>query len=268
MADTPAAAAVAAVTNATEQQPTATAPAAAAPEDASSKAFAVKERQLHAQRKQLMQEKAELQAKIAEYETGYVPKSRFKDDPFGALEESGASLEKLTEQLMNQPQDPATRAMLAKIKDLENKFQQTQTKAAEAQQAQYNQALKQIGDEVKMTVAADDRFETVRAKGMEDAVLELIKETFDADGTLLDVEDAAQQIEDYLIEEGMSFASLKKVQAKLQPKETAEVTGQATAQSQIRTLSNDMQTKEPKKSLTSKERIERAKLAFAGKLQS
>lgn len=268
MADTPqsnspVANAVAAVAGAPAE-----APQTAVPPTEADKAFALKERQLHAQRKALMAEKAELQKKIAEYETGYIPRNRLKEDPYGALEESGVDYELLTQQLMNAPQDPASKAMLAHIKKLEAKINETQTAAQQAQERQYNEAVKQITNEAKMLIDSDERFETIKAKGMHEAVVELIKETFESEGYLMDTDEAAQKIEDYLVEEGLSFASLKKVQAKMAPK-AAEVPAPAQQKQTgpITTLTNRLDAEVPRKGSSDKERRARALAAFKGELK-
>lgn len=228
------------------------------------KAFAMKERQLHAQRKALLAEKEALQKKIAEYETGYIPRTRLKEDPYAALEEAGVDYSLLTEQLMSQPQDPASRAMMAKIKELQAKIDGVSKSAQEQQQNQYNEALKQIDNEAKLLIDSDERFETIKAKNMHEAVTELIKETFDSEGRLMDVEEAAQQIEDYLVEEGYSFAQLKKVQAKLAPKPVEPEQTQQTQKPAITTLTNRVEQEQPKQRLSDKERRARAIAAMRG----
>ena len=59
------------------------------PADPRLEALARKERQFAKQRKEIEAERAALKSKMTEYETGYIPKSRLTEDPFGALNELG-----------------------------------------------------------------------------------------------------------------------------------------------------------------------------------
>lgn len=272
MADTNVAAAVAAVaapeavpeTTVTTTQPSA--------ESKAQEAFARKERQIRKMQQELQTERQSWKTKLAEYETGYVPKSRLKEDPWSVLSEAGVDYNTLTEQILNQPNmnDPATKAMLAKIKALEDKQNAAEKASADANTQQYQQALKQIGLEAKMLVDSDPEYETIKAMGMYDAVTELIEKDFNDTGILKDVSEAAKEVEAYLVEEGYKMAQLSKIQSRLKPKteeQKSPVTSKVQSkQVQItpRTLTNDMQTSPTGRS-GEKERIARAMAAFHGK---
>lgn len=237
-------------------------------------AFAKRERQLRKMQQQLQQEKAQWEAKLRQYETDYVPKSRLSEDPIGTLTDLGLDYNKLTEILLNNPtsQDPAIRALRAELKALKDAQSQAKQAAEEATQQQYQQALKAIGNEVKMLVDSDTEYEMIKASGAQDAVVELIEQTFNEQGYLMDVAEAAKQVENYLVEEAHRMAQLKKVQSRLTPKtEAATPTPpkQQTQQQQgMKTLTNAVNQQSAPKRLTDKERIERAKLAFMGKLNT
>lgn len=230
--------------------------------------FAKKEKQLRRQQQQLQQERAEWEAKMKSYETDYIPKSRLTADPLSVLEESGLSYDKLTEMLLSQPNanDPATRAMLNKIKALEEKQSKAEQMQAEQIKQQYEQAIKQINTEVKLLIDADAEFATIKQTGMHDAVTELIKETFDSEGYLMDITEAAKQVENYLVEEGYKLAQSAKIQSRLKPVEakTESAPKQNQSQSpQMKTLTNQIQS-QPAKRSSERERRERALRAFKG----
>lgn len=226
--------------------------------------LARKERQLRKMQQDLHAQRQSLEAQRKQYETDYVPKSRLKEDPWSVLEDTGLDYDTLTQQMLQRPNDPMTKALQARIKALEEQH----SKALEAQQqqatAQYEQAKKQIANEVSMLVDSDANFETIKTAGMQEAVVELIEQTFNSTGVLMDVTEAAAKVEDHLINEGLKLARLAKVQAKLKPPEPETPPPvKATAKSPTMTITNRMQPTTPSKS-SEKDRIARAIAAFNG----
>lgn len=223
----------------------------------------------------LAEREAQIKAKEAEYESGYVSKDKLAKDPYNTLQELGISYDQLTEMALNQPQmDPAVRAHIQRLEqkleaEIKAAREQTEkvTKGYEDNQKQaYQQALNQIRTEAKSLVESDPNFETIAATNSVDDVVELIEETFKADGVLLSVEEAAQAVEAHLEEEALKLARLKKIQAKLQPAPTKTVEKQAEAkteskQPQMKTLTNQIAATRP---LTARER---AILAMKGELK-
>lgn len=248
-------------------------PAPAAQVDPRDAIYAKKEQQFRKMQQQFNAERDALKAKMAEYETGYVPKERLKSATWEVLNENGVDYNKLTEEMLNQPNmnDPATRAMMNKLRALEEKQSAAERQQQEATQRQYAEALNAIKNEAQLLIDSDAAYETVKAEGMADAVVELIEATWKDTGTLLDTSAAAQQVEDYLIEQGTKFANYKKVQAKLVPK-AAEVTAvekpvSKTQTPQIKTLTNNMPSQAVNSRKGEKERIARAMAAFKGELK-
>lgn len=245
-------------------------PAVAPAADPKLEAFARKERQLNQQRKALEAEKQALKAKATEYETGYIPKSRLTEDPFGVLTEAGLSYEQLTERLLNQPNmaDPAIKAMMGKLKAIEDRQAFFDKQAQEREAKQYDDAKKAISNEVKLAVAAGDEYETIREAKCEEQVLNYIIDTYEKDGVLIDVAEACKHIENYLVEEGYKFAQLNKIQARLKPKTEEPVSPPAKTQQiqPLKTLTNAVAASKPTRS-TDTERIARAMAAFKGELK-
>lgn len=265
---------------------TAAAPAKEEPKDpALSRQFAhlaKQERQLRAKAQQQQQEfkaqqnafqaeKAAYEAKIKDYESGYISRQQLKDNTLGSLAEANVSYDELTQQMLNhQPIDARTEALVkrleAKIQGLEDKANLNVKAQEEQQQQAYRAAVKQIEMDVRQTVSNDPNFETIKATRSISDVVELIEETYKKDGILLSVEDACNEVENYLMDEAMKVTRIGKIKRRLeeagQPKPNPQQT-QATKQQpqQMKTLTNAAAST---RKLSARER---ALLAFKGELK-
>lgn len=232
-------------------------------------ALARKERALRAEAQKLKAREEAMKAQEADYSSKYIPKDRLTKDPLGVLTEQGLTMDQITNMLLNQPgpQDQAVSRLEAKIQELEAKLQKQVTTQEETQTQNYDRAVNQIRNEAKLLVDSDPAFETIKDTDNVEAIVELIKETYASDNIVLSVQDAAKQIEDYLIEEAMKMASLKKVKEKLTPQEVVEAqqSPAQTPQSQLKTLTNAVSA--TSKPMSNKDRRERAILAFKGQLK-
>lgn len=233
--------------------------------------FAALARQQKLQRQQQQEIAAReeaLKAKDAEYQKNYIPKERLKTDLLSVLSEQGVSTDEFINQYLEQQKDPYSaniKKLQARIDELEAKTTKAQTDAQESQKKQYEQAVTQVRNEVLQLVDSDSTYETIKANEAQEAVVDLIRETFEKEGTLLKVEEAANQIEEYLLEQAVKMASLEKVKQKLTPKVEDPIKG-APMKPQIKTLTNTSTTVSAKP-LTNRERRERAIAAFKGQLQ-
>lgn len=274
MSEAPGAVAQAVETAKAAQGPVVPVEAVATQEDPRLAAYERKERQIQAQARQLKQEREaweqQRKAKDEEYTQQYIPKSRLSDDPMGVLNDAGVTTEKLTELLLNAPNanDPTIRAIKAELARVNERLSKQDEQQATATTQQYEAAKKQITTEVKLLIdGRQDDFEGIKQAGLEDAVVQLIEDTFNTKGYLMDVEDAAKEVENYLIEESYKFSQLKKVQARLKgPTTPVEDNIPKQTQPGQTTLTNSMVQSTPGTKLTEKERRERAMAAFHGKL--
>lgn len=250
-------------------------PAEAAPEEKllspQHAALARKEKALRLQAQQIKAERDALKAKESEYQTSYVSKAdlqrRLAEDPMSVMGEYGLTSDQIAEAVLNQPgpESQLIKKLEAKIKALEEGQTKQKTEIEERQTQAYNQALNQIRNDAKLLIDSDASFETIKETNSTEAVVELIREQFEADGTLLSIEDAAKAVEEHLIEEAYKMSRLKKVQQRLSPPIEAE---QPQPQKPIlRTLTNAQTASTPTGRLTEKQRVERAKLAFKGLLK-
>jgi hypothetical protein len=204
-----------------------------------------------------------------------ISKADLLKDPFGTLAKLGLSYQQLTEQAVNAPSQEQI-ALQQVIDELRGELRavkqgqdETRKTLEESQTRSYNQALNQISNEVKALVASDPEFEMVHATGSQQDVVDLIKETFDKDGVLLSVEEAAKQVEEFLLEEALKLQKVSKLQKRLQTSSTAPKEGDSKqptvdankpAGNAPRTLSNTMGST---RQLSARDR---AVLAMQGKL--
>lgn len=214
-------------------------------------------------------------------------KKRLEQKDFDALRDIGASPEELTSYLVNQP-NPTDRNLAkiqAEIEELRNGQTLTQKQIEENSQRQYDQAVKQITNEAQKLVAANaDKYELIAANEAHDAAVELIKKTFDTDGYMMTIEDACNEVEEYLLEESIKIMGLKKIKEKMTaqtapaseaqfidtPKNKKAPFTEAVSERMggLKTITHQQLPTPSGKPLTAKNSRERAILAFQGKLNS
>ena len=117
----------------------------------------------------------------------------------------GHIFDEITELALNAPK-PEQLAMMNEIKALKAELQavkgeteKTQKSIEEQNTKSYQQALNDIKHQVTRLVSSDPAFETIKATRSVGDVVELIEKTYNEDGILMTVEEAAQQVEDYLV---------------------------------------------------------------------
>lgn len=204
--------------------------------------------------------------------TKYVSIEELKRNALGILQKHGVSYDDVFQQAL-QAQSPEFQAMRqmreeidAKLAELEDKQAKVSKTFEESQTAAYQSALKQIKTDATALVTNDAAYETVKEMGAVQDVVDLIEKTFQEDGVLLTVEEAAAQVEEHLVEEALKLAKLQKIQARLKPATPAPTQAQQTATpakqqapaKQMTTLSNTVSTT---RQLSARER---ALLAFKG----
>jgi len=218
---------------------------------------------------EIAQREKAVEAKDAEYQTSYIPKQKLTENTVETLLENGISYDQITQLMLNQSnQDPATKVALAKIEaqiKAQNEAREADRNAAkQAEAQQYQAALRQIRADATDLVKSDPQFEAIRKTNSIKDVVELIEETFKADGRVMSVDEACREVEDHLVEKLSEYSRIEKIQQRLNAgKRTApEQSGQNTQQRQpTPTLKNADGTS---KKLSAKER---AILAFKGELR-
>ena len=224
---------------------------------------------------QLKSRDAQLAAKDAQYSRGYYTADQIKNDYMRVLAEAGVSPDAAIQQLLNQqPEDPRMQAKLgaleAQIAKLNASLESNEKSYNEQQAQSYDAAVKQISSDVYSLVRQDPgQYEAIRTARAQKDVVDLIEQTFKQDGHLLSVEEAAAEVENYLVDEAMKFTRLEKIQKKLQENQAASRSKQAA------TASASQKQQQPMKTLTnatgSSRQLsarDRALLAFKGELKS
>lgn len=233
-------------------------------------ALARQQKEIRRQQAELRAEKEKMSAEIARYQSDYIPKAKLTEDPLGTLSSNGISYDQLVELAVQYPtsNDPVIKQIRDELTAIKEEKTQRQKLDEETQAKNYETAVNQIRNEAKLLIDSDAAFETVKEEGQQDAVVALIEETFKDEGRLLSVEEAAQMVEEFLIEDAMRKANLKKVKARLQPPAPAplpEVNGtkQSPKPPTIKTITNAALSA-PSKPLTAADRRARAIAIFRG----
>ncbi|MBK8455603.1 MAG: hypothetical protein IPL34_20195 [Thiofilum sp.] len=235
------------------------------------KAIRLAKKQLEMERKAWQEER---QGKDTEVQRANEWRERLKQDPYSVMLESGLTADQVAALMMNQPdpQDQQLTLVQREIQALKKAQEDAAKKQEEAQTQAYQDALTQISNDVKNLVDTNEEYETIKAWGKHQDVVDLIEATYKQDGRLMTNEEAAKEVEEYLVEEAMRLTQLKKIQAKLAPaaplNETAMKNVNPAQEITANTLTNRMGQETAARPLTARERRERAILAFQGKLQS
>jgi hypothetical protein len=230
--------------------------------------LARKEKALRAQARQLQEQQRSMQEQMSKSQSEW--QSRVKSDPISVLAEAGLSHDDIANIILNsKPEDLELKRIKSELQALKSNQQEQFTKIQESQTAAYEQAVKQVSREVQNLVNSDEAYETIRATKSYDAVVELIKQTYNEDGVLLNAKEASDMVEEYLTDEAMSLAKLKKIQSKLAPQEPEKPVQQTSSnqkpQITTKTLTNSVTTSS--KPMSAKDRRERAIAAFKGNLK-
>jgi hypothetical protein len=221
-------------------------------------ALARKERQL---RKAQQEFKAQQDAWKQEQER-YIPRERLTSETLKVLSEAGITPDKLVELQLNQAtsQDP-NQITANKIAELEKKILELTDpengELAKRDKAAYEQAITQIRNDVNLLVDSNSNFGTIKSEGRTEDVVNLITRVFDEEGTVLDVEEAAQLVEEKLTERLLKdyerLSKYEKIKAKFgKPTESEEANTEQQSPSQPKpTLTNQGSSTRP---LTPRER--------------
>ena len=204
----------------------------------------------------------------------YIPKSRFKEDLVQLAAEQGMTYDEITQQFVNAPQrNPHYENLISELKAEINALKQgveTTNKSIQEQQTQsYKAAIDQIRQDVKAAVARDPAYETVKATNSVNDVVELIERTWNEEKRVMPVEEAIEEVENYLIDEALKLTRIEKIKKRISANGGQVQATNSTAKpnnpqqpQQMKTLTNATSST---RQLSAKER---AVLAFRGELKS
>jgi hypothetical protein len=215
-------------------------------------ALAKQERQLRKARQELKVQQDAWKAKQA----SMVSIDDLKTDPLGTMSKLGLTYDQLTELQLSQINPDPNQQLLNKISELEAKLATVDEQFTKRDNAAYEAAVNQIRNDVKLLVDSDPAYETIKATGESEAVVELIRKVFDAEGTILSVEEASQLVEEKLLEREVdrlnTLQKLSKIQSRLGKRAEKPVEASELQQQPVQTtLSNAGTVSRP---LTARER--------------
>lgn len=217
---------------------------------------------------------AEAQQKSELNQKGFTSLERLKNDPLSVLAEAGVSYDEIANQIINPSKiDPRLQATIdslkAEIQDLKKGSTEANERVTRQQQDAYNAAVKQIDLDINSLVNSDPNFETIKFTRSQKDVRELITKTYEKDGVLMTVEDAALEVENYLVDEAVKLNKVEKIKRRLQPQASGNVI-QKTAQNAVTKTDTQPSMKTLTNAASSTRKLsgrERAMLAFKNELK-
>ena len=172
---------------------------------------------------------------------------RLKKDPLRALEDMGLSYDKLTELALNDGKltpEMQMRLMREELEgDYKKKFEELENRLLEKEksdeQRRYDDIQRGFQNEIEDFVESNaDRYELIQANEANDIIYDVIEEHYNDTGRILDIEEAAEAVENYLEEEAEKIFRLGKFRSKFGIENDFEQE-ESPRQSQV-TLSNAM----------------------------
>lgn len=159
--------------------------------------------------------------------------AKLKANPLSVLQEAGVSYDQLTEAILNNQAgiSPEILAMKAELKALKEELNsQFTTRDKQAEQ----QVLLELKKEALDLTSQGEQFEAIREARAQEDVVNLIHRVWQKGwsekdypiGHVMDVSEAAEIVENQLLEEALPFAKLKKIQSRLTPAQEAQVAAQ------------------------------------------
>lgn len=180
----------------------------------------------------------------------FISKAELQANPLKIFE-SGLSYDQLTEAILNSQSgvNPEINTLKAELKSLKEDISK---QLSDRDQLAEQQVLAEMKRETLAITSEGEKYEAIREAKAEQKVVDLIHKVFKEGwtekgyepGFVMDLDDAAELIENQLIEDAMPYAKLKKVQSRLIP-QVVEQAAQIPAPQQqkpntkiMRTLTN------------------------------
>lgn len=245
-------AAIEAVVEAAQEQPTASgteapveeAPAKKDPVSSQFAAMARKEREARAKAQELQareraiaererQMQADLDAKLAELKANEERWSNVKKSPLKALRELGLTYQDLTQDALGNYKEPEVDPVDQKLsplqkeqQELAKKYEEINAKLAALDQREAQQAIREVMDTIEET-AQDEKYEYIRTNGNTgyELVKDVMAEYYAANQKLLTYTEACDIVEQYYENEVVKpLLSTKKVKSRVNPSQPAKTT--------------------------------------------
>ena len=231
------------------------------------------QQELKAERERIASERQEWERQRTQYETEYVSKARLKERTLETLSEAGVTYEEVTQRQIEAGEvNPTVKAYLdrleARIAKQDAELSSFRKAGEEQQGEAYKAAITQIRRDASDLVKNTPEYETIRATGSVKDVVDLIELTWKEEQRVMSVEEAANLVEEHLVEEIDKLTNIEKIKKR---REAQNASG-SNAQTQT---PNPPKQPQPMKTLTNAtgstrqlSARERAVLAFKGELKS
>jgi hypothetical protein len=172
-------------------------------------AFARKEAAYRQRELTLKTREQELEAKLAKAERFTSLESKLASKDFSDLEGLGLTYEEYTKYLLDKQAGEPTPERQQMTK-LEQEVADMKAAAAKKADEEFQATVSEYSKEIAKIVDSDPRFLSVKEYGAQEHVLQTILDAWEQDDEELSVEDAAKQVEDFIVEEGKKFTALSK----------------------------------------------------------
>jgi hypothetical protein len=228
--------------------------------------FAARFAALSRQEKALRDREAQLKQTMAEWEeqqksaqekaaNAEALSKRLKSEPLKLLEENGITMQDLADLVLNDG-NPTPDMKIKRLKDemqteykselqqLKEEFESYKQKVEEQQDAEILDSFK---SELTDYVNSNEEYELIRANDAVDLVFDVIDQHYQESGELLETEQAAKAVENYLEEEARKILAVKKLASTEPSGEEGAEPSQAQGQESV-TLSNTEASQVPNRS--------------------
>lgn len=204
---------------------------------------------------QFRQQYAEMQRRLEQFEG---KRKNALRDPKGVLAELGLDLDTIvrahidegpTPDVLMRDLESRSKSEVEQIKQELQKLREEQAaKEQRAQAAEAERAAFALRAEIQSVIQSDpDKYELTASLGQESEVFELMRLAYQQQGTILPVAQAADMIENFLLDQAKQAARAKKVAALFQPQAPTAPTQAGKPATQAKSASD---AREPKASVT------------------
>lgn len=197
-------------------------------------ALARKEAKFRQQEQAFKAEQAKLETERAEISKLKDLKTKLDAKDYSILDSLGVSYEEWTNYLISKGE--AEKPELQAVKALEEKVKTLEESQKSQVSKQYEATIEQYKRDIKSTIEANAEYSSIKEKKAEGYVLQHILDTFNEEGEILTVDQAAKDIEEAIIEEAKEWQSLSKLKAAIEP----EKKQLPAPRSGLRTLTNEV----------------------------
>lgn len=159
-------------------------------------ALARKEQAYRQREQALKARERELEAKLADADQYSQLKTKFSSKDYSEAEKLGLNYEEYTKYLLDKQsgEDPQTQA----FKALEAEVQALKKGKEESAAQEYEETVAEYKKEINQLIATTSEFPRTKKLGRQDAVLQLILDSWEQDGTELTIAEASKDVEAYL----------------------------------------------------------------------